>query len=206
MLKPTKTCSRGNLIQWGRSHGFFVYVFGRLINVADGHFGIKTDELRHGTFGRIRVVVNMNGLDAFLQSDREHIREGPVLADAQNILRGIFNFVKSFIDKHDAGEDPGTKLARKLGGSPASLSRRPIIELARASLHGKIRSRYLAIPPATTPKESARTLFSASNNVLKPLSISLRGLISSTTRRWMTELRCMTLLADGSESTACTRS
>lgn len=27
----------------------FVYVLGRLINVADGHFGIKPDELRHGT-------------------------------------------------------------------------------------------------------------------------------------------------------------
>jgi hypothetical protein len=36
----------------GRSHGFFVYVLGRLINVQDGHFGISPDELRHGTFGR----------------------------------------------------------------------------------------------------------------------------------------------------------
>src|SRR5947208_5982907 len=41
----------GKSDELGRSHGFFVYVFGRLINVVDGHFGISPDELRHGTFG-----------------------------------------------------------------------------------------------------------------------------------------------------------
>jgi hypothetical protein len=149
----------GKSDQWGRSHGFFVYVFGLLINVKDGHFGIKPDELRHGTFGRTRVVVHMNGLDSFLQSDREHIREGPVLADAQNVLRAIFNFLRPFIEMHDAGEDPGTKLARKLGGSPASLSRRPIIELAQASLSGKIKSRYLALPETTTQTQRENIIF-----------------------------------------------
>ncbi len=143
----------GKSDEWGRSHGFFVYVFGRLINPNDGHFGIKPDELRHGTFGRIRVVVNMDGLDAFLQSDREHIREGPILSDAQNILRAIFNFVRPFIEEHDAGEESGKKLARKLAGSPTSLARRPIIELVRAALDGKIKSRYVALPVAPTKGE-----------------------------------------------------
>lgn len=137
----------------GRSHGFFVYVLGRLINVMDGHFGIMPDELRHGTFGRIRVVVYMDGLDAFLQSDRERIREGPILNDAQNILRGIFNFLRPFLEKHDTQEDPGTKLARKLAGSPSSLARRPIIEMVRAALGGKIKSRYIALPAAATQAE-----------------------------------------------------
>lgn len=143
----------GKSDEWGRSNGFFVYVLGRLINVLDGHFGIKPDELRHGTFGRIRVVVHMDGLDAFLQSDREHIREGPILADAQNILRGIFNFIRPFLEKHDAEEDSATKLARKLAGSPSSLVRRPIIELARAVLDGKMKSRYIGLPTTTTKTE-----------------------------------------------------
>lgn len=143
----------GKSDELGRSHGFFVYVLGRLINVVDGHFGIRPDELRHGTFGRIRVVVHMDGLDAFLQSDRERIREGPVLTDAQNILRGIFNFIRPLLEKHDEEEDIGSRLARKMGGSPASLSRRPIIEMARAVLDGKARSRYVALPPATNKAE-----------------------------------------------------
>ena len=143
----------GKSDDWGRSHGFFVYVLGRLINVLDGHFGIKPDELRHGTFGRTRVVVHMDGLDAFLQSDREHIREGPILEDAQNILRAIFNYVRPSLEKHDSQEDSGAKLARKLAGSPASLARRPIIEMARAALDGKIKSRYIALPAAATKAE-----------------------------------------------------
>ncbi len=148
----------GKSDDFGRSHGFFVYVFGRLINVVDGHFGIKPDELRHGTFGRVRVVVHMDGLDAFLQSDRERIREGPVLTDAQNFLRAIFNFVRSAIEKHDAEEDPGVQLARKLASSPASVARRPIIEMAKAALEGKITSRYIALPPALTKAERERTV------------------------------------------------
>lgn len=143
----------GKSDELGRSHGFFVYVRGRLINVEDGHFGISPDELRHGTFGRIRVVVYMDGLDDYLQSDREHIRQGPVLVDAQNILRAIFNKIRPELERADAKEDPGAKLARKFADSPASLVRRPIIEMARAALDGKIKSRYIALPPATTPAE-----------------------------------------------------
>lgn len=143
----------GKSSELGRSNGFFVYVLGRLINVEDGHFGIPPDELRHGTFGRIRVVVHMDGLDDFLQSDRERIREGPALKDAQNILRAIFNRIRPELEKADAEEEPSARLARKLGDSPASLARRPIIEMTRAALDGKVKSRYIALPPATTQIE-----------------------------------------------------
>ncbi|MBS1724661.1 MAG: ATP-binding protein [Armatimonadetes bacterium] len=148
----------GKSDELGRSHGFFVYVFGRLINVADGHFGIKPDELRHGTFGRIRVVVHMDGLDDYLQSDRERIREGPVLTDAQNILRALFNFVRPILEKEDEQAEPGVVLARKMAGSPASLARRPIIEMVRATLEGRITSRFLALPTSPTKSEREQLL------------------------------------------------
>ena len=158
----------GKSDELGRSHGFFVYVLGRLINVEDGHFGISPDELRHGTFGRIRVVVNMDGLDDYLQSDREHIRQGPVLNDAQNILRAIFNKIRPFLEKADAEEDPGAKLARKLAGSSASVSRRPIVEMARAVLEGRAKSKYVAVPPSTTPAERDSLVASLETRVETP--------------------------------------
>ncbi len=157
-VEAYKDLLTGKSDELGRSHGFFVYVRGRLINVSDGHFGIKPDELRHGTFGRIRVVVRMDGLDKYLQSDRERVREGPVLADAQNILRSLFNFVRPKLDSADSDEEPGAKLGRKLAGSPASLARRPIIEIARATLEGKIRSRYIYIPADTSESERAELI------------------------------------------------
>ncbi len=129
-----------------RSHGFFVYVYGRLVNVVDGHFGISPDELRHGTFGRFRCVVHIDSLDAELRSNREAISEGPFLATAQDVLRAIFNAVRATIEKHDAEEEPGAKLARRLASTPASLSRRPIVELTRAVLDRKAESRYLIVP------------------------------------------------------------
>ena len=133
----------------GRSYGFFVYVFGRLINVQDGHFGIPPNELRHGTFGRFRFVVHMDGLDESLRSNREAVSDGPQLETAQNVLRAVFNAVRSTIEKHDEEETPGARLARKLAASPASLSRRPIVELTRAVLEGKATSRFLRIPIGT---------------------------------------------------------
>lgn len=150
----------GKSEELGRSYGFFVYVFGRLVNVIDGHFGISPDELRHGTFGRFRLVVHMNGLDEQLRSNREAISEGPLLATAQDVLRAIFNAVRPTLEKHDKEEEPGAKLARKLAASPASLSRRPIVELARNVVEGKAKSRYLIIPRHQTAEE--RSAFIAS--------------------------------------------
>jgi hypothetical protein len=137
-----------------RSNGFFVYVFGRLVNVQDGHFGISPNELRHGTFGRFRCVVHMDGLDQELRSNREAISEGPLLATAQDVLRAIFNAVRPTLEKHDEDEEPGAKLARKLAATPASLSRTPIIELARAVAEGRVKSsRYLIVPEHKTAPE-----------------------------------------------------
>jgi hypothetical protein len=130
----------------GRSYGFFVYIRGRLINVDDGHFGIDPNELRHGTFGRFRLVINIDSLDEELRANRETVREGTPYETAKNVLRAIFNHVRPTIDKHDKDEAPGEKLARKLAASPASLSRTPIVELTRAVLEGKSRSRYLIVP------------------------------------------------------------
>ena len=143
----------GKSDELGRSHGFFVYVFGRLLNVVDGHFGISPDELRHGTFGRFRLIVYIDGLDGVLRSNREAISEGPLLETAQDVLRAIFNAARSEIEKYDREEEPGAQLSRKLAASPASLSRRPIIELSRAVAEGRRKSRFLIVPKYETPKE-----------------------------------------------------
>jgi hypothetical protein len=145
-VEAYKDLLTGKSDEIGRSYGFFVYILGRLINVDDGHFGISPDELRHGTFGRFRLIVNIDSLDKELRSNRESVREGPLLETARDVLRAIFNFVRPFIEKHDEVEKPGAKLSRKLAASPASLSRRPIVELARAVAEGKAKSRYLIVP------------------------------------------------------------
>ena len=147
----------GKSDELGRSYGFFVYVRDRLVNVQDGHFGISPDELRHGTFGRFRFVVHMDALDDELRSNREAISEGSLLGQAQDVLCAVFNAVRPTLEKHDEEEEPGAKLARKLASSPTSLSRRPILDLARAVVEGKSKSRYLIVPPL--PSADDRSAF-----------------------------------------------
>ena len=134
----------------GRSYGFFVYARGRLLNVDDGHFGIEANELRHGTFGRFRLAIHIDRLDDLLRSNRESLREGPMLEDARNLLRAIFNFARSQLEEHDTQEQPGRRLARKIAGSPSSLSRQPIIDLTRDALYGQSVPRYLKVPAIQT--------------------------------------------------------
>jgi hypothetical protein len=128
-------------------------VYGRLINVQDGHFGISPDELRHGTFGRFRLVVHMDGLDAALRSNRETISEGPLLATAQDVLRSLFNAARATIEGYEAEEAPGAQLLRKIAASPGSLSRQPILALARAVLDGKAVSRFLVLPTLAAQRD-----------------------------------------------------
>ena len=71
--------------------------------LVDGHFGISPDELRHGTFGRFRLVIHMDGLDDGLRSNREAIGEGPLLETARDVLRAIFNAVRPTLETHDRG-------------------------------------------------------------------------------------------------------
>ena len=136
----------GKSDDWGRSSGFFVYARGRLLNEADGHFGIQPNELRHGTFSRFRAVVHIDRLDEDLRSSREAVGDGEAVSAARNALRGIFNTVRKAMDEYDRGNAPDEKLARRVSAGPASLSRRPIAALARAVSDGKARSRHLAIP------------------------------------------------------------
>jgi hypothetical protein len=77
-----------------RSHGFFVYVRGRLINLTDEYFGIDRNLLRHGTFSRFRMIAHIDGLDADLRSYRETIREGARTEEARELLKAVFNLAR----------------------------------------------------------------------------------------------------------------
>ncbi|MGD1878695.1 MAG: ATP-binding protein [Kiloniellaceae bacterium] len=130
----------------GRSYGFFVYVLGRLINIEDEYFGIDSNLLRHGTFARFRLVIHIDRLDHELQSAREGVRDGPISNTARNLLHAIFNYVRPKIEQSNLDESPGKRIARKVAGSPASLSRRPIVDLAKLALSGKARPKYTVVP------------------------------------------------------------
>ena len=136
-----------------RSHGFFVYVLGRLVNIDDEYFGINRNLLRHGTFSRFRAVVNIDALDAELRSSRESVREGELFDIAKNLLQGIFTFVRSAHQRHEEATSPGQQVSNRVASSPSSLAKRPIAAVASAILRGGWRSRYINSRPGLQPEE-----------------------------------------------------
>jgi len=137
----------------GRSHGFFVYVHGRLINIDDEYFGINSNLLRHGTFSRFRMVVNIDRLDRELRSSRESVREGPLLGIARNLLRGVFNVARTKHEQHETSQASGMKSMQRFAASPASLSRKPIVALVSSALAGKYQPRYTVYPQDLTSEK-----------------------------------------------------
>ena len=129
-----------------RSHGFFVYVRGRLVNIDDAGFGISRNLLRHGTFSRFRMVVRIDRLDEELRSSRETLREGPLFTVAQNVLHAAFNYARVALEKHQAEQTAGARISYRIAGSPGSLTRRPILGLVQAALEGRAHPKYISYP------------------------------------------------------------
>jgi hypothetical protein len=85
-----ESLQRGKSEDWDRSHGFFVRVRGRLVNIEDTDAGITT-ELHHGTFTRFRMVVDADGLDPYIASPRESFQDSDALDAFRRYLLDVFN-------------------------------------------------------------------------------------------------------------------
>lgn len=115
----------------GRSHGFFIMVRERLVNLEDPLFGLPP--LSHRTFNRFRMVVHCDRLDDILRSSRESVLESQKVRDELwKFLRGKFNEAdRKYEDWLEAQVEEGI---RRL---PPLLLREPIRALARQAASGE---------------------------------------------------------------------
>jgi len=150
--------TEGKSTDIGRSHGFFVYVFGRLVNQDDEYFGIDRNQLRHGTFSRFRMVLYIDRLDDDLRSSRETIQDGVLVNIARNIMRAVFNKVRVEHEKRERETSPAASMSVRLASSPGSLTRGPIISLIEAALGGKYSPQYLRFPTNLPPAKQKEFL------------------------------------------------
>lgn len=141
-----------------RSHGFFVYALGRLINVNDpeGLFGLQP--LHHGTWARFRMVAHIDQLDKELRSSRESLREGKLVNIARSVLHAAFNHARNWLQQHDEEQAPGTRATGRIAQSPWSLTRRPLIGLLKSAFDGKATPRFLKYPSNLTKEGQEKFL------------------------------------------------
>jgi len=143
---------------WGRSYGFFIYVRERLINADDEYFGLDSNLLRHGTFSRCRVRVNIDILDEELRSSRESVAKGTIYQAVQNFLHGLFNLARTELKKHEDSASPGERLSKRVASSPQSLTQWPIREMVKSVLDGSILSRFIRVPEGLRGAKQAEFL------------------------------------------------
>jgi hypothetical protein len=109
----------GRSDEHGASNGFHVNVLGRVINGHDPAFG-ETD-LSHAAWSRFRMTVRADGLNQFLITNREGLRDCDELRTFRSFLRAVFNKARvehdSIVDKQYS--DPADTILRALG--PVSL-------------------------------------------------------------------------------------
>jgi hypothetical protein len=119
-----------------RSHGFFVKVRDRLVNLDDETFGIDV-ELSHGVLTRFRMEVYADGLDEHLSSPRESIQESPALEEIRGYLLGVFNRARAWRAKQEEETD-GNLLAasERISAPPPALSTGPLRRVLQRAIDG----------------------------------------------------------------------
>lgn len=85
--------SRGKAEATGRSHGFFVKVRNRIINLDDELFGLSP--LSHGVWARFSMEIEADGLHDHLLSSREGVKDSPAVRTLRNYMHEKFNVCRS---------------------------------------------------------------------------------------------------------------
>ena len=107
--------SGGKADERGWSNGFLINVLGRVVNQSDPSFG--AENLSHAAWARFRMTVRADGLNVYLNTNREQFREHRALHVFRAFLRKAFNVARSAYDSdNNAGlDDGGDALVRSLG-------------------------------------------------------------------------------------------
>jgi hypothetical protein len=107
--------SGGKAEERGTSNGFFVNVLGRVVNQTDPSFG--AENLSHAAWARFRMTVRADGLNPYLNTNREQFRDQKALRVFRAFLRRAFNLARSAYDSDTNAElpDGGDILVRSLG-------------------------------------------------------------------------------------------
>lgn len=142
---------RGKSGFWGRSHGIFLIVRGRLINLDDSLIGMAA--MTHGVFNRVRIIVHADELDYHLTSTRESIDQSDALSDLKRYIQRKFEEVKKHyfdqLEEKERERDATYKISR----APSSLSRRPLLVVAKKFFSGEIGDLFLIDIPKNLSKK-----------------------------------------------------
>lgn len=139
-----KKLTEGKSDQYSRSHGFFVRVRGRVINLEDELFGL--DALNHAAWARFSMEIRADGLRAHLLSSREGVRQSDSIDTLRKYLHGVFNACRRAYDDWADKELEGIDLEALLSDAPSLFVTEPMVSGVRELVETERESYYLALP------------------------------------------------------------
>ena len=146
--KPLSTGKAGEV---GRSHGFFVRVRGRVINLEDELFGLEA--LNHAAWSRFALEVDADGLRDHLLSSREGVRDSDDVRRFRDYLRCIFNTCRKAYEKWEREQIEGLDVGQLLSRAPSSDVTEPLFKSVRNVVETGSDSFYVAVPAEVTEED-----------------------------------------------------
>ena len=139
-----KQLTKGKSEQAGRSHGFFIRVRGRVINLEDELFGVEA--LNHAAWSRFALKINADGLRDHLLSSREGVRDSEEIGEFRQYLRKTFNRCRAAYEEWERSQNNQLDLVSLLSDDPSPRVTEPLLRGVRKTVETGSESFYIKAP------------------------------------------------------------
>lgn len=147
----------------GRSHGIFLMIRGRLVNLDDPLLGMPA--FSHGPFNHCQIIINADGLDPYLTSTRESVKESSALAQIKTYIQRKFNELKTYYFSEEEDSHKQKTIGYRLSQVAYSSSQKPISNFIIRYFDGKIENPILIEKPINSKKEELLPKFDGESDI-----------------------------------------
>lgn len=136
----------GKSADYGRSHGIFLSIRGRLINLDDPLLGMEP--FSHGPFNRCRIMIDADGLDENLTSTRESVKDSKPLNELKEYIKKKFNNeVRKYYFENEEQKEKRKSVGYRLSQTGYTTSRKPIYKFIEKFYAHEIANPFLIEKP-----------------------------------------------------------
>lgn len=148
----------GKSSKLGRSHGIFLSIRGRLINLDDPLLGMEA--FSHGAFNRTRIIINADELDDNLTSTREAVRDSVPFTQLKEYIKKKFNNeVRKYYFEQERKLDQEKSVSYRMAQTAYTTSKRPVYNFIQKYYEDKIINPLLIEKPASDKKDELLNLY-----------------------------------------------
>lgn len=149
-----KSLTTGKSQHVGRSHGFFVRVRDRVINLDDPLFGLP--QPNHAAWSRFSMEVKADGLQEHLLSSREGVRDSHDVRRLRKLLQDRFNSCRQIFDDWTRSQNDDLDLGSLV--RPPTPVVEPLVRSVRSALETGRESFYINSVQGVAPADRTQWL------------------------------------------------